>query len=86
MSSLQMDYGLRPTAKSVFGQTNILTMVIRFVDTPGKHIDLIKQEATSFSHCFAGGQNFDLAKYIVLSTRYEYSIQYIVSYNTIHYF
>jgi hypothetical protein len=32
------------------------------------------------------GQNFDLAKYIVSSTRYEYSIQYIVSYNTIHCF
>jgi hypothetical protein len=32
------------------------------------------------------GQNFDLAKYIGLSTRYEYSIQYIVSYNTIHCF
>jgi hypothetical protein len=31
-------------------------------------------------------QNFDLVKYIVLSTRYEYSIQYIVSYNTICYF
>jgi hypothetical protein len=31
-------------------------------------------------------QNFDLAKYIVSSTRYEYSIQYIVSYNTIHCF
>ncbi len=30
------------------------------------------------------GQIFDLAKCIVLSTRYEYSIQYIVSYNTIH--
>ncbi len=32
------------------------------------------------------GQNFDLAKYIVSSTRYEYSIKYIVSYDTIHYF
>ncbi len=32
------------------------------------------------------GQNFDLAKYIVLSTRYEYSIQYIVSYDIIHCF
>jgi hypothetical protein len=32
------------------------------------------------------GQNFDLAKYIVSSTRYEYSIQYIVSYDTIHCF
>ncbi len=30
------------------------------------------------------GQIFDLAKYIVSSTRYEYSIQYIVSYDTIH--
>jgi hypothetical protein len=32
------------------------------------------------------GQNFDLAKYTVSSTRYEYSIQYIVSYDTIHCF
>jgi hypothetical protein len=32
------------------------------------------------------GQNFDLAKYIVSSTRYEYSIQYIASYNAIHCF
>jgi hypothetical protein len=31
-------------------------------------------------------QNFDLAKYIVLSTRYEYSIQLIVLYDTIHCF
>ncbi len=34
----------------------------------------------------AEGQNFDLEKYIVSSTRYEYSIQYIVSYDTIHCF
>jgi hypothetical protein len=40
------------------------------------------QETTPTSE----GQNFDLAKYIVSSTRYRYSIQYIVSYNTIHYF
>jgi hypothetical protein len=50
----KMDSSLCPTAKIVSGQTNILTMVIGFVDTPGKHIDLIKQEATSCSHCFAG--------------------------------
>jgi hypothetical protein len=31
------------------------------------------------------GKIFDLAKYIVSSTRYEYSIQYIVSYDTIHF-
>jgi hypothetical protein len=49
-----MDSGLCPTAKSVSGQTNFLPMVISFVDTHGDHIDLIKQEATSCSHCFAG--------------------------------
>jgi hypothetical protein len=32
------------------------------------------------------GQNFDLAKYIVSGTRYEYSIQFIVLYNTVHCF
>jgi hypothetical protein len=38
----------------VSGQTNILPMLIRIVDTHGKQIDLIKQEATSCSHRFAG--------------------------------
>jgi hypothetical protein len=32
------------------------------------------------------GQKFNLAKYIVSSTRYEYSIQYVVSYDTINCF
>ncbi len=49
-----MDSGLRPTAKSVSGQTNILPMVISFVDTHGNNIELIKQETISCSHCFAG--------------------------------
>jgi hypothetical protein len=39
-----------------------------------------------FQTCASEGQNYDLAKYIVLSTRYEYSIQFIVSYDTIYYF
>ncbi len=54
LSSLQMDSGLHPTAKSVSGPINILPMVISFVATHGNHIDLIKQEATSCSHHFAG--------------------------------
>ncbi len=54
MSSLRMDSGLRPTAKSVSGQTNILPMVISFVDTHGNRKDLTKQETTSCSHHFAG--------------------------------
>ncbi len=48
------DSGLRQTAKSVSGQTNILPMVISFVDTHDNHIYLIKQETTSCSHHFAG--------------------------------
>jgi hypothetical protein len=49
-----MDSGLRSTAISVSRQTNIFTMVIRIVDTPGKHRDLIRQEITSVFHELAG--------------------------------
>jgi hypothetical protein len=57
LSSLQMDFGLHPTAKIVSRLINIFTMVIRFVDTPGKHRDLIRQEITSFfpSTCWHKG-------------------------------
>jgi hypothetical protein len=43
-------------------------------------------ESICFSCPPSEGQNFDLAKYIVSRTRYEYSMQYIVSYDTMYCF
>jgi hypothetical protein len=40
--------------------------------------------SSNFIRTPSEGQNFDLAKHIVSSTRYEYSIHYIVSYDTKH--
>jgi hypothetical protein len=39
-----------PHCQKYFLTNKYLTMVIRFVDTPGKHRDLIRQETTSFFH------------------------------------
>jgi hypothetical protein len=67
-----MDSDLHLTAKSVSGQTKILPMVIRFVDTHGKHIDLTKQEATSCSHCFAGIRAFTMTNSIEHLSKHNY--------------
>ncbi len=72
LSSLQMDSGLRPNAKSVSGQINIFTMVIRFGDIPGKHIDLMKQETASFSHQLAGIRASTMTHSIKQSSKRNY--------------
>ncbi len=53
-----MDFCLCSSSKRVSLQINIFTKVIRFVDTTGKHRDLMRQDITSFSHQLAGIRAF----------------------------
>ena len=72
LSSLQMDSGLCPNAKSDSWQSNTVTMVMRFVDIPGEHRYLIKQETMSFSHQLAGIRAFTMTNSIKQSSKHNY--------------